>query len=147
MSAIHYAATVPQAFSDADASFAALKARVASAASEGMSHGDLERLIEADGREILRQLFQGHLELRITSKSPRSSNLARYALQLSRLTRRSRAIARSLWPIFMRRSISRKSTTEHFFPAIDGPPRRVAVGKPRNSLIYGQWTRDAPRQV
>jgi hypothetical protein len=64
MSAIHYAATVPQAFSDADAGFAALKARVASAASEGMSHGDLERLIEADGREILRQLFQGHLQLR-----------------------------------------------------------------------------------
>ena len=64
MSAIHYATTVPQAFSDADASFAALKGRVASAASEGMSHGDLERLIEADGREILRQLFQGHLELR-----------------------------------------------------------------------------------
>lgn len=29
-----------------------------------MSHSELERVVEADGREILRRLFQGHLDLR-----------------------------------------------------------------------------------
>jgi hypothetical protein len=69
MTAIHQAATIPQAFSDADASFAALKSRVASTAADGVSHGELERIIEADGREILRQLYQGHLQLRADSEA------------------------------------------------------------------------------
>jgi hypothetical protein len=29
-----------------------------------MTHGEVEALIEAEGREVLRQLFQSHLELR-----------------------------------------------------------------------------------
>ncbi len=32
--------------------------------SQGWEHGDVERYINEDGTELLRRLFQGHLDLR-----------------------------------------------------------------------------------
>ncbi len=44
--------------------FGALTKRLAGAEALGMTHGDLERLLDKDGRELIRQLLQDHLDLR-----------------------------------------------------------------------------------
>jgi hypothetical protein len=44
--------------------FTELTGRVASRETLAMTHGDLERLLEKDGRELIRQLLQDHLDLR-----------------------------------------------------------------------------------
>jgi hypothetical protein len=51
-------------FSSAHAGFGALITRLEGQECLGMSHSELERVIELDGREILRCLFQAHLDLR-----------------------------------------------------------------------------------
>lgn len=42
--------------------------RLSSSETAGMSHSDLERFLEKEGRELLRQLLQGHLDLRAEAK-------------------------------------------------------------------------------
>jgi hypothetical protein len=51
-------------FSAAHDCFEALLTRLEGQKCMGMSHSELERVIEIDGRELLRCLFQGHLDLR-----------------------------------------------------------------------------------
>jgi hypothetical protein len=51
-------------FSAAHDCFEALLTRLEGEKCMIMSHSELERVIEVDGREILRSLFQGHLDLR-----------------------------------------------------------------------------------
>lgn len=53
-------------FSSARDGFEALVERLQGRECVVMSHSELERVVEADGREILRLLFQGHLDLRGT---------------------------------------------------------------------------------
>lgn len=62
-------ATVRQAdpadgFATAEASLSALVTRLQSADTARMSHSDLETLLEQQGRELMRQLLQAHLDLR-----------------------------------------------------------------------------------
>ena len=51
-------------FGAADQKFAALKDRLIDTDSLGLEHSAVERLIETDGREVLRELFQSHLRVR-----------------------------------------------------------------------------------
>ena len=51
-------------FSSARDGFEALTERLQGLECRGMSHSELERVIETDGREVLRRLLQGHLDLR-----------------------------------------------------------------------------------
>lgn len=51
-------------FALADEVYRELKSCLASAEVEGMSHSELERELEAQGRELLRQLYQAHLDAR-----------------------------------------------------------------------------------
>jgi hypothetical protein len=51
-------------FAVADDRFEHLKARVTAAETLAMSHDTVERLINDEGREVLRDLFQAHLDLR-----------------------------------------------------------------------------------
>lgn len=51
-------------FSSSRARFEGLVAALSGDASADLDHGELERLIETDGREILRLLYQDHLDLR-----------------------------------------------------------------------------------
>src|SRR6266496_1617097 len=44
--------------------FAALAVELGAEGAAGLGHGELEELLEPRGRELLRQLFQDHLELR-----------------------------------------------------------------------------------
>ncbi len=54
----------PSLFALADEKFAAIKHRLGSAEVRAMTHSDLEKLIEGDGRELMRRLLQDHLALR-----------------------------------------------------------------------------------
>lgn len=56
--------TEEKPFANSQHVFNDLTARLGSAAVLKMTHGDLERLLEKDGRELLRQLLQDHLDLR-----------------------------------------------------------------------------------
>jgi len=58
------AATEEHPFAKSQRVFDALTDQLSSRKSLQMTHGDLERLLDKDGREILRQLFQDHLDLR-----------------------------------------------------------------------------------
>ena len=53
-----------EAFAAAQEQFQALLRQLGSEASAGLAHGDIERLIETEGTELLRRLLQGHLDLR-----------------------------------------------------------------------------------
>jgi hypothetical protein len=55
---------IEQVFSAADDAYGAMKQRLASAETQGLAHGELEQLIESDGRELLRRMFQSHVTLR-----------------------------------------------------------------------------------
>jgi hypothetical protein len=54
----------PDAFCASRAAFDALVATLSSAEASGWTHDQLEGHLETDGRELLRQLFQDHLDLR-----------------------------------------------------------------------------------
>jgi hypothetical protein len=58
------AALSSAAFADAEAQFARLIDHLQSAEARAMTHSELERELEEKGRELLRSLLQGHLELR-----------------------------------------------------------------------------------
>src|SRR2546422_9617768 len=51
-------------FAASERIFSDLTARLSSRETLEMTHGDLERLLEKDGREVIRQLLQDHLDLR-----------------------------------------------------------------------------------
>ncbi len=51
-------------FEDAEAAFYGLTRRLVEPAVMNMTHGQVEAVIETDGREILRQLYQGYINLR-----------------------------------------------------------------------------------
>ena len=51
-------------FAEAEASLSGLVSRLQSADTARMSHSDLEALLEQQGRELMRQLLQAHLDLR-----------------------------------------------------------------------------------
>jgi len=55
---------VEKPFAAAEEMFEQLKAKLASEGTERMSHSDLERMLEVEGRELLRRLYQAHLDLR-----------------------------------------------------------------------------------
>lgn len=54
----------PSLFALADEKFAAIKDRLVSPEVRAMTHSDLEKLVETDGRELMRRLLQDHLSLR-----------------------------------------------------------------------------------
>lgn len=56
-------------FATAEASFSGLVGRLRSEETARMSHSDLESLLEKEGREVLRQLFQAHLDRRAEAKA------------------------------------------------------------------------------
>jgi hypothetical protein len=58
------ATTEEKPFANSQRVFDDLTERLASGAVLQMTHGELERLLEKDGREVLRQLLQDHLDLR-----------------------------------------------------------------------------------
>jgi hypothetical protein len=57
-------ATNENPFARSDEKFSELKAKLVSKETSGMSHGDLEEMLESNGRELLRRLLQDHLTLR-----------------------------------------------------------------------------------
>jgi hypothetical protein len=54
----------PDGFAVAEASFSGLVGRLQAEETRHMSHSDLESLLEKEGREVLRQLLQAHLDMR-----------------------------------------------------------------------------------
>ncbi len=66
-----------EAFASAQEQFQALLAQLGSEASAGLAHGDLERLIETEGTELLRRLLQGHLDLRALAEPERETVVGR----------------------------------------------------------------------
>jgi hypothetical protein len=59
-----YAPGPADVFAEADGSFADLKGWLAGAGAAGTDHAELEKQVSARGRELLRQVFQAHLDLR-----------------------------------------------------------------------------------
>jgi hypothetical protein len=59
-------------FQEAEATFSGLVHRLQSTDSARMTHSDLEQLLEREGRELMRQLLQAHLDLRAAATSDES---------------------------------------------------------------------------
>ena len=55
---------VPDPFHSSLEMYCSLTKRLSSSETVGMKHSDLEKLIERDGRELMRRLLQDHLNLR-----------------------------------------------------------------------------------
>ncbi len=60
----HENACVPSPFALADEKFEAIKVRLTSPEVRVMTHSDLEKMLEVEGRELMRRLLQDHLSLR-----------------------------------------------------------------------------------
>ena len=60
-------------FSAARASFDALLRTASSKDTQKLSHDEVERLVETEGREVLRQVFQSHLDLRAAAEQDREA--------------------------------------------------------------------------
>lgn len=58
-------------FSSSHALFQALVAHLSGSSAAGLQHGEVEELIEDEGRELLRALFQDHLDLRAAREEAR----------------------------------------------------------------------------
>ena len=58
----------PNVFAAAEESFQELVRHVRADAAMRMTHGEIEELIRCEGTEVLRRLFQGHLDLRAVSE-------------------------------------------------------------------------------
>lgn len=56
--------SVPESFSEARAQFEALLQRLSDTQAHTMTHSDVEDLLWRDGLELLRRMYQGHLDLR-----------------------------------------------------------------------------------
>jgi len=73
------AITVEKAFAATEEKFGELVARLSAKESRRMTHGELESLISAEGREIHRLLLQGHLALRASEGPHLRGRLSRRA--------------------------------------------------------------------
>ena len=60
----HIESPTQSRFAPADEYYAAIKVRLTSVAVVTMTHSDVERLLEVEGRELLRRLYDDHLRLR-----------------------------------------------------------------------------------
>ena len=60
-----------EAFAEAEEQFQALLAKLGSEATAELAHGEIERLLETQGTELLRRLLQGHLDLRAEAERQR----------------------------------------------------------------------------
>ncbi len=58
------AVTAENPFDSARQTFETLIGKLQSAKTQALSHGEVEVLVQGDGREVLRQLFQAHLDVR-----------------------------------------------------------------------------------
>lgn len=56
-------------FADAERAFAAIETFLGSAEADAMTHSDLERELEAQGRELMRTLLQAHLDARASARA------------------------------------------------------------------------------
>jgi hypothetical protein len=90
------AITVEKPFESAEEKFAELVARLSAEESRRLTHSELESVISAEGREVLRRLMQGHLDLRAAGE-PRLE-LVQGADDVKRTHRRLRA--RGLMTVF-----------------------------------------------
>lgn len=55
-------------FAEAERTFAAMETFLDSAEADALTHSDLERAVEAQGRELIRKLLQAHLDARASSR-------------------------------------------------------------------------------
>jgi hypothetical protein len=56
-------------FADAERAFAAMETFLESAEADALTHSDLERVVEAQGRELIRKLLQAHLDARASARA------------------------------------------------------------------------------
>ena len=69
------AARVADSFAEARAEFDGLEAFLESQEACNMTHNDLERELEKRGRELMRQLLQAHLQVRVLERQPSRSRV------------------------------------------------------------------------
>jgi hypothetical protein len=79
-------------YASATACFEALKGQLQSEETQGMTHSDLERLLEKEGRELMRQLLQAHVdgrgpgEAKVPVVNAEGTRLTHQRLQQRKLT-------------------------------------------------------------
>lgn len=94
-------------FSAARSAFDALQDRLAAAETMDLAHDDVEILVDKDGAEVLRLLFQGHLDLRAAQERDREAPTG--ADEVER--RHRRETSRSLATIFGNCTVDRLNFT------------------------------------
>src|SRR3990172_203272 len=113
-----YAIAHKDAFEEASAQFEQIKAQLRSREAIRMEHSALEGLLQREGVELLRRLFQAHLDLR--SREEQEQGLRRWVVGADGVRRAHRRVAeRSLMTLF-------------------GPVRveRVAYGAPGHGSLH-----------
>lgn len=61
--------TLPNRFAEAERAFAAMETFLDSAEADALKHSDLERVLDAQARELIRKLLQAHLDARASARA------------------------------------------------------------------------------
>jgi hypothetical protein len=129
--------------------FAELVGFMAGHESAGLSHGDLEQRLATEGRELLRQLFQDHLDLRATNETPieevaDADGVARRHIEVGH----TRALLTVFGEVVVDRYAYRAKHQANLHPAdsaLNLPARRHSHGLARLSAVEGKLRRGGDR--
>jgi hypothetical protein len=137
-------------FDRSRAVFEAMVSELAGADSATVTHDDLEQRLETSGRELMRQLFQDHADLRALREQRTEKVVGVDAVVRTRVERgRSRQLATVFGPVTVTRMAYRSPGTPNLFPADEqwslpaglhshGVGRLVAIEATRGSFESAQ---------
>ena len=117
-------------FAEAEASVSGLVSRLQSADTARMSHSDLEAMLEQQGRELMRQLLQAHLDLRAQA-TPTGSGVGADGVERTHTRHGARALETLLGTVQVTREGHGARGRETLFPldaALNLPTERYSFG-------------------
>ena len=117
-------------FAEAEASLSGLVRRLQSADTARMSHSDLEAMLEQQGRELMRQLLQAHLDLRAQA-TPTGPVVGADGVERTHTRHGARALETLLGTVQVTREGHGARARETLFPldaALNLPTERYSFG-------------------
>ena len=122
--------SMTELFVDANRRFEALKTRLAARDTSSMTHSDVETLIEHEGRDVLRALYQSHLDLRGLAEPVTPPEGADGVVRTQRRSDTSRPLTSLLGPVTVPRTQYERPGVPSLHPVdadLNLPPEKYSL--------------------
>ncbi len=123
-------ASMTEFFGEADRKYEALKARLTAADTSSMTHSDVETLIEREGRDVLRALYQSHLDQRGLAEPVTQPEGADGVVRTQQRPGTSRALTSLLGPVKVPRTQYERPGVPSLHPVdadLNLPPEKYSL--------------------